>query len=283
MEAGLNRKAIGDFLKARRAQLTPEQFGLPQGHTRRRTPGLRREEVAQLADLSITWYTWLEQGREVSASPEVLDRLSSALQLSPTEREYLYLLAGRYPVPSRDMSAYRLSPAFMNLVTSTPYPFFVIGPENRLIAWNELACEILTDFSAIPPEDMQMLRLTFMHPAFRTKIINWEPSTKIALSFYRKLYDRSAGQPWYTRLIEELTTSSKEFAEWWPLHEVAEKNGLRIEVKHPAMGHLHFEIITFTQINDLENLMCCIYMPLPETRTPEKLEAWLKTRPAARM
>lgn len=186
----------------------------------------------------------------------------------------MYLLAGRYASPARDLSEYKLSPAFMHLVNSTPYPFFVIGPENRLIAWNTLACEILTDFSSLPTEDMQMLRLVFLHPAFRTKVVNWEQSTKVALSFYRKLYDRAADQPWYIELIGELMEKSKEFEEWWPLHEVADKNGLQVEIEHASMGRLHFEIITFTQINDLENLMCCIYMPLPETQTAEKLAAW---------
>ncbi|MGF7029325.1 transcriptional regulator with XRE-family HTH domain [Paenibacillus mucilaginosus] len=159
MEASHQRKAIGEFLKTRRSGLSPKQMGLPEGYTRRRTPGLRREEVAQLADVSVTWYTWLEQGREVSASAEVLDRLASALQMRPAEREYLYQLAGRYN-PSQREGAAQLTPAFKQLVNSTPYPFFVIGPENRLVAWNETACEIFTDFSALPPEGMQMLRLS---------------------------------------------------------------------------------------------------------------------------
>lgn len=254
--------------------MSPQQAGLPAGHTRRRTPGLRREEVAQLADVSMTWYTWLEQGREVSASAEVLDRLSAALKLTATERQYIYLLAGRYTPPARDLSEYRLSPAFMNLVRCTPYPFFVIGPQNRLIAWNAEACGIFADFSLIPPEDRQMLSLVFLHPAFRTKIVNWESSTKVALSFYRKVYDPAADQPWYTELTESLMERSAEFAAWWPLHEVADKNGMQVEIEHEVMGRLHFEIITFNQINDLENLMCCIYMPVPGTLTEERLATW---------
>jgi len=277
MEASHQRKAIGEFLRRRRTSLSPKQLGLPEGYTRRRTPGLRREEVAQLADVSLTWYTWLEQGRDVAASPEVLDRLAAALHLTPAERQYLYVLTGRYASLERDLSVYQLSPAFEQLVHNTPYPFFVIGPENRLIAWNAIASEVLTDFSELPPENMQMMRLAFLQPEFRTKIVNWEQSTKVALSFYRKLYDRSADQPWYAKLINELMEKSEEFAEWWPLHEVADKNGLQVEIEHAVMGRLYFEIITFTQINDLENLMCCIYMPLPATQTAEKLAAWHHT------
>ncbi|MDQ6423090.1 helix-turn-helix transcriptional regulator [Paenibacillus sp. LHD-117] len=276
MQTNLNRKAMGDFLKARRESLSPEQLGLPKGYTRRRTPGLRREEVAQLADLSTTWYTWLEQGRDVATSPDVLERLSTALQLTNAEREYLYLLAGRYSGAPLDLSEYNFSPAFLNLVTNTPYPFFVTGPENRLIAWNESACAIMTDFSLIPLEDRQMMRLFCMHPAFRTRIVNWEQSVKTALSFYRKVYDRSADQYWYTSLIENLKVQSKEFAEWWPLHEVAYRNGITMEIQHPSMGRLHFEIISFSPVNNLENLMCCIYMPIPGSQTSEKLAAWMK-------
>ncbi|MCZ8520997.1 MULTISPECIES: helix-turn-helix transcriptional regulator [Paenibacillus] len=281
MEANHNRKAIGEFLKKRRSCLSPEQTGLPRGYTRRRTPGLRREEVAQLADVSTTWYTWLEQGREVAASAEVLGRLASALQLNTAERQYLYLLSGRYASPARDLSEYRLSPAFSSLVMNTPYPFLVIGPENRLIAWNPVACAILADYSMVPPEGRQMLRLAFTHPAYRTRIVNWEQTTRVALSFYRKVYDRSADQQWYIELAEALAEESREFAEWWPLHEVADKNGLQVEIRHESLGLLFFEIITFNQINDLENLMCCIYMPLPGTQTEEKLMAWHQSGAAA--
>ncbi|AFC30687.1 hypothetical protein PM3016_3882 [Paenibacillus mucilaginosus 3016] len=279
MEASHQRKAIGEFLKTRRSGLSPKQMGLPEGYTRRRTPGLRREEVAQLADVSVTWYTWLEQGREVSASAEVLDRLASALQMRPAEREYLYQLAGRYN-PSQREGAAQLTPAFKQLVNSTPYPFFVIGPENRLVAWNKTACEIFTDFSALPPEGMQMLRLIFLHPAFRAKVVNWEHTTKVAISFFRKVYDRCADQLWYNRLVREMTEQSREFAEWWPLHEVADKNGLQVEMEHASMGRLQFEIITFTQINDLDHLMCCIYMPVPDTPTAAKLADWQHAKTA---
>ncbi|MFC5451618.1 helix-turn-helix transcriptional regulator [Paenibacillus aestuarii] len=274
MEEDHFRKTIGEFLKTRRSSLSPSQFGLPEGHTRRRTPGLRREEVAQLADVSTTWYTWLEQGRKVSASSEVLKRLAEALQLTIAEREYLYLLAGKYISPLRDLSEFQVTPAFMHLVTATPYPFLAIGPENRLIAWNAAACTILTDFSLLLPEEMQVLWLLFMHPAFRTKIINWEQSTKATLSFFRKIYDRFADQPWYSELVEALMKRSEEFAKWWPLHEVASKNRLQLEIVHPTMGILYFEILTFTQMNDLENLMCCIYMPVPGTQTAERLAEW---------
>ncbi|UUZ86810.1 helix-turn-helix transcriptional regulator [Paenibacillus sp. P26] len=248
--------------------------GSPEGHTRRRTPGLRREEVALLADVSLTWYTWLEQGREVSASADVLERISDALRLTPAEREYLLLLTGRYASRPRDVSEYRLTPAFRYLVDTTPYPFFVIGPRNRLIAWNAIAGEILTDFAAIPAEERIMLKLSFLHPAYRAKVVNWEQSTKIALSFFRKSYDLSASEAWYTDLVKELKKQSKEFCEWWTLHEVADKNGMTVEIRHPGMGDLHFEIITFNQINDLDHLMCCIYSPIPGTQTAEKLAAW---------
>ncbi|MFD0589722.1 helix-turn-helix transcriptional regulator [Paenibacillus sp. GCM10027627] len=275
-----NRKLMGDFLKARRASLSPDQLGLPDGFTRRRTPGLRREEVAQLADLSTTWYTWLEQGRDVAASSEVLERLSDALQLNNAEREYLYQLAGKTPSNSLDRSVNQFSPAFMDLVTNSPHPFFVTGPENRLIAWNDFACTLFTDFALIPIEDRQIMKLLCTSPAFQTRIVNWEKAVKVALSFYRKVYDQASDQRWYTSLIEDLKVQSKEFSEWWSLHEVADRSGLTIDIDHPSMGRLNFEIFSFSQVNNFQNLICCMYIPIPGTQTAEKLAAWKQGRAA---
>ncbi|MBB3128661.1 transcriptional regulator with XRE-family HTH domain [Paenibacillus rhizosphaerae] len=126
MEMEHQRKSIGEFLRKRRSALSPKQFGMPEGHTRRRTPGLRREEVADLADVSLTWYTWLEQGREVSALPEVLERIADAMRLISAEREYLYLLTGRYALPEQDPPEHELTPAFRDWVDRTPYPFSLL-------------------------------------------------------------------------------------------------------------------------------------------------------------
>lgn len=266
------RKILGGFLKARRSNLSPKLVGLPEGHTRRRALGLRREEVAQLADVSLTWYTWLEQGREISASDEVLNRLAEALRLTLEERQYMYGLAGKSSPPVNHQSEYILSPAFLNLVNSTPHPYLVVGPHNRLIAWNAMACEIYTDFSALPSKDLQMMRLIFLHPAFRSKVVNWESASKMVLAYYRKLYDQSADQQWYADLIKGLTEQSKEFREMWQLHEVGDKNGMQVEIEHASMGRLHFEVLTFA--HDHMNVTSCIYVPRSDTETAYKLAAW---------
>ncbi|MFD0714125.1 helix-turn-helix domain-containing protein [Paenibacillus sp. GCM10027626] len=122
MNAQQNRKILGNFLRSHRNRLSPEQVGLPTGHTYRRTPGLRREEVAHLANVSITWYTWLEQGREVTASPEVLNSIAHVLGLTSPEREYMHKLAGRYVAQERSTQQHKLTPAFKQMVQSMPYP-----------------------------------------------------------------------------------------------------------------------------------------------------------------
>ncbi|MCJ8014130.1 helix-turn-helix transcriptional regulator [Paenibacillus sp. KQZ6P-2] len=271
MDIQQNRKLLGNFLKSHRNRISPEQAGLPVGHTYRRTPGLRREEVAHLANVSITWYTWLEQGREVSASPEVLDSIGRVLDLTAAEREYMHKLAGRYVTQEQSTARHKLTPAFTQMVQDMPYPCVALGAQNELIAWNDLACKILIDFSLLPAEERIMLRLNFLNAELRSKIVNWEQANQISLAFFRKLYAPYSNQEWHIRLVDELITGSKEFSEWWVKHEVAEKNGLQVEIRHPVAGHMHFEIITFNQINDLEGTMCCLYAPLPGSGTAEKL------------
>jgi hypothetical protein len=208
----------------------------------------------------------------VSASTEVLDSIADVLNLTVTEREYMHKLAGRY-IPQKKMSSeHTLTPAFHQMVQNMPYPCLALGQQNELIAWNALASEILIDFSLIPPEERIMLRLNFLNTDLRNKVVNWEHANKISLSFFRKLYDHDSDQEWYNRLIHELMAASHEFAEWWSKHDVAEKNGLQVEIKHPDTGQMHFEIITFNHINDLEGTMCCMYVPVPGTGTTEKLE-----------
>lgn len=270
MEDQLQRKSLGDFLKTRRASLSPQAFGFRDGFSRRRTPGLRREEVAQLAGVSLTWYTWLEQGREMSASHEVLESIGNALQLTPAERQYLHRLNGRQ-APQATPEASPLTEAFLEMVRTMPHPFFVIDPRNRLVAWNTLACELVMDFAAVPEEERVMLKLIFLHPMFRERVVNWEQSTKLALAYYRKHYDLIVDQGWYTDLVSELQARSELFADWWARHEVGEKNGMRVDIAHPDLGLLRFEVVTFSQINDLEAYICCMYVPLPGSGTAEKL------------
>jgi transcriptional regulator with XRE-family HTH domain len=272
MEDQHRRRLLGEFLRSHRNRISPEQAGIAAGHTYRRTLGLRREEVAHLANVSITWYTWLEQGRGVSASPEVLDSIGIVLRLTATEREYMQRLAGRYVPQEQQKSEQRLTPAFLDMVRNMPYPCVVLGQQNDIIAWNDLASEILIDFSLVPREERTMMRLNILNTELRSKVVNWEHANKVSIAFFRKLYDAYSDRDWHIRLIKELHAKSKEFAEWWPKHEVAEKNGLQVDILHSEVGVMKFEIVTFNQINDLEGVMCCMYAPLPGSGTTEKLE-----------
>lgn len=265
------RKLLGDFIKSHRQRTSPESAGLPSGHTYRRTPGLRREEVAQLANVSMTWYTWLEQGRDVSASPEVLESIGRVFKLTEAEREYMHKLAGQYVRKETHSSESHVTPAFEQMIRSMPYPCVALGTKNELIAWNAMACEVFIDFSLIPPEERTMLRLLFVNDALSRKVANGELAKRTSLAFFRKVYAPYSDQEWYTELIRELKSTSKEFAEWWTKHEITEKTGRQVNILHPEAGLLAFEIVTFLQIHEVEGIMCCMYAPIPGTGTAEKL------------
>lgn len=265
------RKLLGDFLKSHRQRTSPESAGLPSGHTYRRTPGLRREEVAGLANVSMTWYTWLEQGREVSASPEVLESIGRVFKLTETEREYMHKLAGHYVLKENNSSESHVTPAFMQMIQNMSYPCIALGTKNEVIAWNASACEIFIDFFLLPPEERIMLRLIFFNDELSRKVANWEQAKQTSVAFFRKAYAPYSDQEWYTKLIRELQSKSKEFTEWWTKHEIAEKTGRQVTILHPEAGRLEFEIITFLQIHEIEGIMCCMYAPIPGTGTAEKL------------
>jgi transcriptional regulator with XRE-family HTH domain len=271
MSQELQRKTLGDFLKARRTQLTPKQVGLPDGHTRRRTAGLRREEVAQLANISNTWYTWLEQGRDVTVSADVLDSISKALRLSELERQHLYRLSSKFLTFPLEKQQRSLSPSFKLFMENTPYPMCVTGENLEVFAWNKAAKLILFDFDAIPPKERVMIRLYFSEEA-KLKINNWEEIARYAISVFRKTYDVHAAEPFYKEIVEDLMESSSEFREWWPLHQIQDTASIFLEVNHPQAGKLVFDSTTFHQVDDNQNILCCIYAPVPHTQTVERIE-----------
>ena len=210
---------LGNYLKDRRAKLDPAAFGLPA--TRRRTPGLRREEVAQRAHVSATWYTWLEQGRGGAPSADVLDRLARALALKEVEREHLYLLAQgrppevRLPAPSAGVSP-RLQRMIDSLETS---PALVKNAEWDIVAWNEAAAATLTDYALLAPEQRNVMRLFFGHPRVRTQP-NWEHTARFVVATFRAEIARTGMSRRAQGLIEELNQASPEFAAIWREHDV---------------------------------------------------------------
>ncbi len=211
---------LGAYLKDRRAKLNPAAFGLPA--TRRRTPGLRREEVAQRAHVSATWYTWLEQGRGGAPSADVLDRLARALVLKEVEREHLYLLAqGRPPgvcppAPSVGVSP-RLQRMIDSLVTS---PALVKNAEWDIVAWNEAAAAVLSDYAALAPEQRNVMRLFFRDARVRSTQPGWEHTARFVVATFRAEIARAGTSRRAQGLIEELSRTSPEFAAIWRDHDV---------------------------------------------------------------
>jgi transcriptional regulator with XRE-family HTH domain len=267
------RDELADFLRKRRAHLKPEEVGLPSGG-RRRTPGLRREEVAHLAGVGANWYTWLEQGRDVRASLDVLEAISRALRLTPAERTHLVLL-GRGEVPPPCKSDERVSPMVKRLIENLgPNPAFVIGRRWDYLAWNRAACALLGDFDDVPRAARNHLWMHFMDPARREMFPDWSRSSRLMAAKFRADHARHIGDPSFDDLVTTLRKSSPEFCKLWGKHEVAQSSAGRKTIHHPVVGTLLFEHAVFHPQETPEQRMI-LYSPLPEEDTPGKLATLL--------
>jgi transcriptional regulator with XRE-family HTH domain len=263
------RAELADFLRKRRARLKPDEVGLPSGG-RRRTPGLRREEVAHLAGVGTTWYTWLEQGRDVRASLDVLESLSRALRMTPAERTHLVLL-GRGEEPPPCKSDERVSATVRRLIENLgPNPAFVLGRRWDYLAWNSAACALFGDFDAVPRAARNHVWMHFMDPARREMFPDWERSSRLLVAKFRADSARHIGDPAFEQLISTLRKSSPEFCKAWKKHEVATASVGRKLVRHPVVGTLLFEHAVFIPQETPQQRMI-LYSPLPDEDTPAKL------------
>ncbi len=266
------RAELADFLRRRRADIQPEDVGLPGGG-RRRTPGLRREEVAQLAGVGATWYTWLEQGRDVRASQEVLEGLARALQMTPVERAHLLLLGrgdeapdGAPPPPES------ASPTLRRLIESLgPTPAYILGRRWDYLAWNRAARAVITDFEQIPAPARNHLWLMFNDPVRRELMPDWETSARNCVAKFRVDHARHLGDPSFEELVQALRQSSRDFCRAWKRHEVGHSGSGRKELRHPEVGPLIFEHAAFHPTDDPEQRLI-LYTPVPGTGTAEKLD-----------
>jgi transcriptional regulator with XRE-family HTH domain len=280
LPAERRRSELADFLRTRRAALQPEDVGL-QGGGRRRTPGLRREEVAQLASVGATWYTWLEQGRDVRASLEVLEALARALRLTQAERTHLVLLGrGEEPPPCKS-PAERVSPALRRLIDNLgPNPAFVLGRRWDYLAWNDAAVALLGDLGSIPRPSRNHAWLTFTDPARREMFTDWERSSRVLVAKFRADSARHIGDPGFESLITALRNTSPEFSRAWDRHEVSQAGEGRKDLRHPAVGMLSFSHAVFHPAEASEQRLI-LYSPLPDNDTPAKLATLLEGRAAA--
>jgi len=259
-----NENPLGAFLKDRRARLDPKSFGFPA--ERRRTPGLRREEVAQRAHVSATWYTWLEQGRGGAPSADVLDRLARALTLNPVEREHLFLLAQQRPPQVRHQPVGRVTPRLQRLLdTLEVSPAQVRTPTWDVVAWNRAAAAVLTDFGALPPEQRNILRLIFTKA--RARLPNWESDARLVVAALRADAARAGAAKEIAALVEDLSRLSPDFARMWHDNDVASHGEGTKVLNHPIAGSLSLEYSSFA-VDGQPDLTMIIYNPA----TPEDAE-----------
>jgi transcriptional regulator with XRE-family HTH domain len=230
---------FADLLRSRRERLQPEDVGLPAGN-RRRTPGLRREEVARLANVSPTYYTFLEQGREIRPSRQVLDALAHALRLSPAERAHLHILAhGSASVD--DAECETLGPGIDALVARLdPWPTYVKGRRWDILAANRSARALFVDWDALPPDQRNELWWVFTDPRARKVYVDWPRDAAAMLARFRLAAARRPDDPEFVDLIERLHQASPEVRRWWPRHEVLDVGSGTKRLHHPMLGDVTF-------------------------------------------
>jgi transcriptional regulator with XRE-family HTH domain len=270
---------LGAYLKDRRAKLDPAAFGLPSG--RRRTPGLRREEVAQRANISPTWYTWLEQGRGGAPSADVLDRIARALMLTDVEREHLFLLGlGRSP-EVRYQKSEGVTPRLQRVLDALmPCPAIIRTAIWDIVAWNRAATVMLTDYGALPPHQRNVLRFIFLDPRVRAAQADWESVARFVLGAFRVDAARAGAAAEVQPLVDELCRLSPEFAAMWRDNDVRSHGEGVKHLRHPILGPVSFEYSTFA-IDGRPDLGMVVYNPV-DPDVLDKIRELADQTPAAR-
>lgn len=248
-----NLRALGEFLRARRAELTPGEVGLPDSRRPRRVPGLRREEVALLAAISTAQYTRLEQGRAPASGP-VLGRLAQVLRLSEDQRNHLFELAGSEVFHRRYRRArQQVQPQLQRLMDDlTAVPAFVLGRRTDILGWNPMAAALVTDFGLIPQKHRSYVRLLFTDPAMRTLYPDWENVARRAVAQLRTEAAHTPGDPRMSTLVGELSTRDEQFRTWWGTDAVPGRGVGARNLNHPVVGALTLAWDTLTSAADPE-------------------------------
>lgn len=252
------RKELANFLCTRRAKLSPAQVGLPPG-SRRRVLGLRREEVAELAEISVTWYTWLEQARSVKVSCDALLRIAQALQLNRYEQEHLFLLAGQYP-PSPSLVKEQITESIKYVLDSLePNPAYLVDLRWNLVAWNKGATSVFGDFGVFESSERNLMWLAFTNLAIKKLFVNWSEFAHCLLVHFRADYALNANDRSWDELAIALQKVSPQFRQWWKSHDVARPHEVQ-ELNHPIVGKLILDSVTF-QVYPAANLRLTAYTP----------------------
>jgi len=268
---------LAAFLRAQRARLTPADVGLPDGSAsgRRRTPGLRREEVAELSGVSVTWYTWLEQARNISASPQVIDALARTLLLTPDQHRHLRELAG-LPPPEPPWPGQDMLPRLQTLVDAVvPSPASVYDSHFDYLVWNEPYARLRHDPATLPAGRRNMIWMMFTDPGNRGRMTRWEAAARAVLSQFRIAAGQHPGDPRFTELAAALTMASPEFRDWWAGYPVRYFKPAIIAVNHPQAGPVQLEMFQL-RLAEHPGLLMVIQVPVSQedrTRITSLLQA----------
>jgi transcriptional regulator with XRE-family HTH domain len=256
------RRALSEFVRDRRTRTRPEDVGLTPGG-RRRTLGLRREEVAQLAGVGVTWYTWFEQGREIRVSAGFLECICRALRLDPAERAHLFTLAQHRPPPHGATGIPAVSAALKAMLNSLPNPAYVKTARWDVAAWNPAAAAMFGNYALVPPDQRNTLWLAFTDPHYRHMMVDWAEDVRRMLAKFRLDYGRAGDDPGFEELIDKLEEASPEFHQWWPRQDVSGRGEGVKRFRHAKIGEIEFEHTAFI-VEGTPDLRLVVYTPVSE-------------------
>ncbi|WP_040795172.1 helix-turn-helix domain-containing protein [Nocardia higoensis] len=277
-------REIADFLRHARAARDPQDTALPADARVRRVPGLRREEVAQLAGVSTDYYTRLEQGRRIVPSPQVLDAIARALGLDDTGRAHLHHLVGAAgtPRPRTRATVQRVRPGLYQLLDSLDdHPALVLGRRTDVLAANRMARALFTDFERMPPRERNYARWILLSEQARALFLDWELQARNAVENLRFDAGRTPDDPETQKLVGELSLASPEFRQWWSEHQVHQRTFGSKRLHHPVVGELTVEFETLTLPGDSDQTVF-LYTTAPDSSSREAmglLAAWTQPRP----
>ncbi|HEX4025418.1 MAG TPA: helix-turn-helix transcriptional regulator [Steroidobacteraceae bacterium] len=270
---------LGTYLKDRRAKLDPAAFGFSL--QRRRTPGLRREEVAQRANVSPTWYTWLEQGRGGAPSADVLDRIARALMLTDLEREHLFLLGLGRPPEVHYRKDEGPTPRLQRVLDALePSPALIRTATWDVVAWNRAATVILSDYGSLPPEQRNVLRFIFLDPRVRAAQYDWEGVARFVVGAFRVDAARAGAAAQVEPLVDELCRLSPEFKAMWRDHDVSTHGEGVKHLKHPILGPIAFEYSAFA-VDGRPDLGMVVYNPVTQADADRIRSLMKEQKPAS--
>jgi len=272
MSEPTRRAEVREFLRVRRQALSPEAFGLPRGK-RRRIPGLRREELASLAGVGVTWYTWLEQGRDIRVSPETLLRIARALRLSATDIEYLFTLC-ELPPPTPEVFSANVPQPVRDALASFRGPALVVAPTLDVLAANAFA-EVLYDFDSFPgPFARNILARAFLDPSRRSFYVNFDESVPNMIGFLRVAYARHAGESRFEELLATLLDQSPEFARRWHQQQTAIPEPVELHIQSDTFGRVNFHSVRLEIPGLADHLF--VLLPPSDEITRRVVDRWFR-------